>query len=123
MYNLIFYYIYCNQINKKKGGTLSRYNATIGVFIAMVIHSVLLLEILKKIKLVGFDMPPLVKNRSIEITFFLSCIFLVYFYFTNKKIEKIENRYSESKIFERYGGWITALLIFVPMLIFIIILS
>ena len=124
MYDLIFYYIYRQQINKGNGKFSARYNASIIVFIAISIHVGVILAIIRETIITGeLAKDSLFRNKGLQALFALGFVHFVYRLFTYKRIEKIENKYSESKFFESYGGWMTAALIFIPMLAFIIILS
>jgi len=124
MYNLIFYYIYRQQINKGKSRLSARYNGSIIVLIALSFHIGVFLAIIRKYFLTEeVAKNSLLRNKGLLTAFALGLIFLIYLYFTNNRIEKIENKYSESQFFHKYGGLLTAILIFIPMLIFIIVLS
>lgn len=123
MYDFIFYFIYHQQINKGKSKTFARFNGSLIVYVALLIHLFLLLEIIRKLFSSKIDLGFLTKNTFLEVILFAILIRLSYSYYTPKRIETIINKYEESSIIEDYGGLITICLIFIPLLVFAGILN
>ena len=119
MYNLIFYFIFNQQINKGRSRGFARFNGSLIVYVALLIHVFLILEIIKKFFHNKMDIKFLTENKTLEFIFFSLCILLLYSYYTPKRIEAITNKYAMSSLLENYGGVITICLIFIPLLIFI----
>jgi hypothetical protein len=123
MYNLIFYYIYRQQINKGKSNGFARFNGSLIVFVAFCFDIMLLMAIMQKYFGNKVDIRFLTSNKFLEYILFFFCIWCTYSYYNSKRAEKIESKFLAKEWFDNYGGVVTLLLIFVPLMLIIIILS
>ena len=123
MYNLIFYYIYRQQINKGKSTGFARYNGSLIVFLALCMHIFLVMAIMQKYFNHNADIKFLTTNKPLEYIIFILCVWLTSFYYNKRRAEKIEGKYCEKEWVNSYGGGITLLLIFAPLLSIAIVLS
>jgi cobalamin biosynthesis protein CobD/CbiB len=123
MYSFIFYYIYCQQINKEKSTTFARLNGAIVVFMALCFHIGVIIVIIEKYFSTKIRIEFITKNKFIEYGLALLFMWLLYKYYAIKRVEKIKNKYDNNKLFNNYGGLITVCLIFIPLAVFIFILS
>ncbi len=123
MYNLIFYYIYCQQINKGKSIGFARFNGGLIVFLTIWLHAFLILAIIEKYFKHKVDIAFFTNNKTLEYSFMLLCIWFAFLYFNNKRVEKIDAEFSEKGWFNNYGGFLTLLLIFAPLISIVVILS
>lgn len=125
MYNLIFFYIYRQQLNKGKDKDFAIYNGSLIVSLAAFFHLATLYVIIEKVIKYEPDLSILKYYKSIEIVVIGLYMLIIYRYFSKnkKRIAKIEEQYSNNEIIKSYGGIIVAGLIFVPLLLFIILLS
>ena len=87
----------------------------------MFVHIILLLEIAKQYFGLNLSSYLFTNNKSIELLLFSLCIAIVYWYYSEKRILKLETRYAENDSIIYYGGWVVSLLIFVPLLLILII--
>lgn len=122
MYNYIFWVIYTRNINRNKGEWLSRHNASGIVFFAILIHTLLFLEISGKWFNSKINLEYLMTNKAFSVLGVLLCIFSIYLYYTKKRITKIENKYCHNKSIEKLNNnWIVLFIIFIPLLTVMII--
>ncbi|PZX59121.1 hypothetical protein [Hydrotalea sandarakina] len=122
MYDYIFWILYSRNINRNKGEWLSRNNASGVVFFAIFIHIAFFIQIIKKIVGSKSGLRIINFNSTILIVVFLLCILCVYLYYNKYRIARIERKYKNSNsAYIKFGGWIVAILIFVPLLIIIIL--
>ena len=121
MYNYIFWVIYQKNINNNKGEWLSRNNASGVVFFTVFIHIAFLISIIEKI--IHYKRNKNIKaNRSLEVFIIIIFLLLTNLYYNKKRVIKINNRYSNIEK-NGYESAIVASLVFIPLLLFIIILS
>ena len=116
MYGYIFWVIYERNRLKDKSEWLSRNNASGVVFLALFIHVVLVIQVVKAFY--GRKTLPkyLHVNNAILTIIFLGSIYLVYLYFTKDRIAKLQRKYETKEgILTDNGALIVALLIFVPL--------
>lgn len=122
MYDYIFWILYSRNINRDKGEWLSRNNASGVVFFAIFIHIDFFIQIIKKIVGSKSGLRSINFDSTILIVVFLLCILCVYLYYNKYRIARIERKYKNSNsAYIKFGGWIVAILIFVPLLIIIIL--
>lgn len=121
MYNIIFYYKYRQQENK--GRDNGRFQGSILVFFASLVHVVFIASILRKYVWSNTDLKFLSGDKLIQSFLFVICIVVIYLYYTPLRIKKLENKYLGNDWFESYGGIISACLIFIPLVLIIIVLS
>lgn len=123
MYNFIFYYIYRQQINKGKSNGFARYNGGLIVVVSFCLHIFLVMAVMQKYFNHKVDIRFLTSNKLLEYILFFFCVWFAYLYYNIERAEKIESEFLEKEWFDNYGGIITLLLIFVPLILIIIILS
>ena len=126
MYNFIFWVLY--SANIEYGRSTAKFQASIIVLFALFVHLVLILAIIKKFYLNVFNSFRLdffTKNKALEISFIALAAFLIYQYYTEKRINKIESKYSKKTTFTypSINKIIVALIVFIPLMAVIIILS
>src|ERR1017187_9870533 len=121
MYNFIYFVLY--KGNTKDGSFIARFQASLIVFISLVIHFAFLAVIIKKISYKYFEYLPLdilTKNKVIEIIIFLIIQFCIYFYYNPARIGKIMNKYA-MKTSSVNNTIITLVIIFLPLTLLILI--
>lgn len=121
MYRYIFWIVFSRNINRNKSEWLSRNNASGVVFIALLVHIMLVAQILKRLFSIGFH-EKIGPNKGVLTILFLLCIFLVFRYFTKARIAKLEEKYQGNENwYVEYGSWIVATIIFIPLLVFLLL--
>ena len=121
MYNYIFWVIYSRNINRDKSEWLSRNNASGVVFIALLIHLLLIVQIIKKF--FSLNLPGKIElNKEILSIAFLLCILFVYLYYTKSKVAKLSEKYrANERVYVQNGGWVVAALVFVPLILILLL--
>jgi hypothetical protein len=115
MYNYIFWIIYNRNTNRSKSEWLSRNNASGVVFIALLVHLLLVVQIIKRLFSVSLR-GKMELNKGILGIVFLLCILFVYLYYTKSKVAKLEEKYrANESVYVQNGGWIVAALVFIPL--------
>ena len=125
MYNYIFWVLYNRDLNRRgKSNTFSRYDASLIVFIALLIHITFIVELIKRFffnVFASLHLEYLINNKGIEILLFIACIFLIFNFYTENRINKIVDKYSPKKNQPLISGIIVLLIIFIPLISLIII--
>jgi hypothetical protein len=115
MYNYIFWVIYNRNINRSKSEWLSRNNASGVVFIALLVHLLLVVQIIKRLFSVSLR-GKIELNKGILGIVFLLCILFVYLYYPKSKVAKLDEKYrANESVYVQNGGWIVAALVFIPL--------
>ncbi len=126
MYNFIFYFIYRTQLNQKTGGPfVGRILGSMFVFIFSLIHILFLFTIYKYIRFnfFGFEtFLPVGNSLGGRLAFLIPIMIIisiiVYRFFNEKKIEKLDNRYSSTPKFYSLRSVIIFLaLFFIPVFV------
>lgn len=126
MYNFIFYVLY--KANIKDGRFTAKYQASLIVFLAILIHALLFFSILKRIFIKQFEASNISEwfneHKAVYILIMIIFIFILYRYYNDKKIEKILNKYSNKPNSTKASNIIKVLLILlVPIILGGIILT
>ena len=123
MYNFIFFVIYSQQIRKKTSESFARYNGCIVVSLAIGIHVLFILALVKYIFKNYYQTVFSIGNKNIHILLIILLFVATILYYNNRRTEKI------LKIFENNKNPLSSInilktvsIIFAP-LIFIMLLS
>jgi hypothetical protein len=125
MYDIIFYYLYRKDFNKYCNKKSARHNGALVVAVALWFDIGVIVAIMEKV--LKYNGHPKVKFYSdykmlwcIFITF---SIWLIYSFYNDKRVEKVKNKLDDKDWFNYYGGLLTLLFVFMPIITFAIILS
>ena len=124
MYNFIFWVLYSAHI--KDGRSIARYQATIVVLFAIFIHVGLLFSIIKKYYfnwITSLQLGFLIENKILALCVLAVSAFFIYRYYNDRRITKIDEKYSAKRGYPSINKMIVALIIFIPLITVIIILS
>ena len=110
-------------MDKEKGQWLSRNNASGVVAFSIFIHSVFLIVVGVKIKILNFDFRNIPFNKGIVAIVGVIMLALTFLYYSESRATKIGKKYEAQEPFEGFGGWIVACLIFIPLIFALILRS
>ena len=121
MYNYIFYFFYTIYKRRKDGG--ERFSGVVFTWAAQLAHILFLLAIIRY----GFHTDIIPKNNFtnfifrdrfyMQFTIALPWIVALYFYYNQKRIDEIEQKYSNTKIISLKNGLMVASLLLIPFII------
>lgn len=124
MYDFIFYVIYNQQLQKAKSQKFARYNGSLIALVTFFFHIFLLLTIIKffgNINITIFGLL-LKENRFLEVGFLVVCLGVAYYFYNDKRIERISNKYVNSgNPTSRINYLKVILLMFVPLILFFVL--
>lgn len=97
MYNYIFFVLYKHNLKDGKGS--GRYNGSLAVGVALIIHIAMLLSLFKKIfPESGLFFNSFLSNKSTNIIFIILSFILVFLYYDSKRIEQILKRKENNNV-------------------------
>jgi hypothetical protein len=122
MYGYIFWVIYEKNKLRDKSDWLSRTNASGIVFFALLLHILLVLQIVNVFYYGRKTLPASWNvNKGILFVLALVSLALVCLYFNKERIKKLQRKYeSKDSILNENGGFVVALLVFVPLIAIIV---
>lgn len=120
MYNYIFWVIYQKNINSEKGKWLSKNNASGVVFFSILVHVALIFQLSKTFFGVTPALQYITTHKGLEIIIGLLCIGVVYLFYSENQIAKLEEKYANNEALNDYGGWVVFLVIFIPLILIIV---
>ncbi|SRR5258708_5475700 len=116
MYDFIFWVVYSDNRRKSKSTWLSRSNASGIVFFALLIHVFFIIEILKKAEISYVSLKYLTNHRSIEVLIGLALMSFAFFYYNDKRVITINDRFLKNTRAKWQNRLMVVLVIFVPLL-------
>ncbi len=122
MYGYIFWIIYERNKLRDKSDWLSRNNASGIVFFALLLHFLLVTQLVETFGNRKILPSALTNNKGVLTLLLLACMVLVFLYFTDDRIKKLRRKYEgKDSILCDNGGFIVALLIFIPLVAILVI--
>lgn len=130
MYNFVYYFIYKAKL-KSDGDSLARYSASLVVSIILAVHIGCLYAITRfflcyywGISIARTNARATAANNLSYLLFFVVVLCATIFYFNNKRVELIVNRYQNKEIFYSLLSVTKFILIFLlPLLIAIFLVN
>jgi DMSO reductase anchor subunit len=123
MYNFIFYIIYCQQVQKGKGEVFARYNGSLIVSFALIVHLLLLLTVIRFL-FYKQGMPTKDQhhiNTTLPGLLLIAVIFvLVFKFYNNNRVNKILESYANENNPTKTSNVIKVVLaLLIPLIILI----
>ena len=118
MYNFVFYLIYSQQKQKNRSDAFSRYNGSLIVAFAMIVHIALILSLYRKIFLpVGEGYGS--GNNKLQLTVIVMSVLLAaYLYYNQKRTEQIIKKYDGNLLpVNAKNVIVLVIIIFIPLII------